>query len=43
MNNIDKWKAVDHFITDLLIPTDSILEEVLLYNYNKVVDYTRRL
>ncbi|EEM17377.1 O-methyltransferase family 3 [Bacillus pseudomycoides DSM 12442] len=32
MNNIDKWKAVDHFITDLLIPTDSILEEVLQVN-----------
>ncbi|PGF00039.1 methyltransferase [Bacillus pseudomycoides] len=32
MNNIDKWKAVDHFITDLLIPTDPILEEVLQVN-----------
>lgn len=32
VNNIDKWKAVDHFITDLLIPTDSILEEVLQVN-----------
>lgn len=32
MNYIDKWAAVNHYITDLLVPKDSILEEVLQVN-----------
>ncbi|WIY63577.1 O-methyltransferase [Bacillus arachidis] len=32
MYHFDKWKAVDEYITDLLVPTDPILEEVLQMN-----------
>ncbi|WP_459501232.1 O-methyltransferase [Bacillus sp. C1] len=32
MNHIDKWKVVDDYITDLLVPTDPILKEVLQAN-----------
>lgn len=32
VNHIDKWTAVDDYITNLLVPTDSILEEVLQVN-----------
>ncbi|WJE54520.1 O-methyltransferase [Bacillus cereus] len=32
MYHIDKWKAVDDYITDLLVPTDPILEEILQVN-----------
>ncbi|PEY34555.1 methyltransferase [Bacillus cereus] len=32
MYHIDTWKAVDDYITDLLVPTDPILEEILQVN-----------
>ena len=32
MNQVDKWTAVDEYITDLLVPTDFVLEEVLQAN-----------
>ncbi|HEK9100527.1 O-methyltransferase [Bacillus pfraonensis] len=32
MNHIDKWKVFDDYITDLLVPTDPILNEVLQAN-----------
>jgi len=43
MYHFDKWKAVDNYITDLLVPTDLILEEVLPYSYKKDVDFTIKL
>ncbi|WP_243521715.1 O-methyltransferase [Bacillus pseudomycoides] len=32
MNPVDKWVAVDEYIADLLVPTDSVLEEALQVN-----------
>ncbi|EOO22483.1 hypothetical protein IGA_00365 [Bacillus cereus HuA3-9] len=32
MSKIEKWTAVDQYMSDVLIPKDSILEEVLQAN-----------
>ena len=32
MSMIEKWTAVDHYMSDVLIPKDSTLEEVLQEN-----------
>lgn len=32
MSTIEKWPAVDQYVSDILIPKDSTLEEVLQTN-----------